>query len=96
MKCLKPAFSADTALQVISLGSRSTLAPVEIDDLDAGLAHLGDLALLEEHHLARVRQDRRHVGGDEVLAVAEPEHQRRGVLGGDDLSGAVSVITTIA
>ena len=47
----------------------------------------GDLSVLEEDHVARVREDRRDVRGDEVLAFAEPDHDRRAIAHGDDGAG---------
>ena len=46
------------------------------------------LAVLQEDHVARVRQQRRDVGGEEGLAFAEAEDDRAAaVLGGDDALG---------
>jgi hypothetical protein len=50
----------------------------------AGLEH-GHVAVLEVDDLARVRKDRRHVGGDEVLVLAEPEEERAPLARGNDL-----------
>ena len=48
---------------------------------DAGDGH--DLVLAELERLAGVLDERRHVGAEEVLAVAEPDHQRRVAPGRD-------------
>ena len=43
------------------------------------------LPVAEEHDVARVAEDRGDVGGDEELAVAQPDDDRRAVADGDDL-----------
>ena len=45
----------------------------------------GHLLVVEEDDVAGVREDGRHVGGDEVLAVAEADDDRRAVADGDEL-----------
>ena len=47
------------------------------------------LLVAEEHHVAGVAEDRRDVRGDEELAVAEADDDRRSVADGDDLLGIV-------
>ena len=47
------------------------------------------LFVAEEDHVARVAEDGRDVGGDEELAVAEADDDRRAVSNGDDLFGVV-------
>src|SRR5213593_430312 len=48
----------------------------------------GHLTVLEDHDVARVAQDRRDIGGDEHLALAEAhDHSPRAVLGGDETVG---------
>ena len=37
----------------------------------------GHVAVGQEEHVARVTQNRRHIGGDEVFAVAQTHHYRR-------------------
>ncbi len=44
-----------------------------------------DVAVLEEDHVARVGDERGRVGGEELLAVGQPEAQRRPVARHDDL-----------
>ena len=62
---------------------------VEGGELDARGGDLGDVSLLEEDHLAGALEERRHVGGEERLPSAEPDDERRGHLGGDDLAGVL-------
>ena len=73
------------------------------DGLAGGINHLhaaaadGDhVAVLEVHHAPRLRHDGRDVGGEEVLAVAQPHHERAAhagagdrvrILEGDDADG---------
>ena len=66
------------------------LLDVPVDVVDHALAHssidarhanrrgvdIGNVALLEEDHLPRVRQDGRNIGCQEVLAVAKAHDQR--------------------
>jgi hypothetical protein len=59
-------------------------AALRVGQRDLVLGHLGEVALLEEDDVAGVRQDRRHIGGDVVLALPETDHQGRGILRGDD------------
>ena len=47
--------------------------------------HDGHFAIVEEHDVARVAQDRRHVRGDKVFAVADADDDRRAVADGDEL-----------
>ncbi len=42
-------------------------------------------AVLEEDHLAGVGEHGRDVGGDEILTVPLADHQRRALLGGNQL-----------
>ena len=62
-------------------GSRWTGSPSRVRDLHAVRGHHRHLAVLEDHHVARVGEDRRDVGGDEHLALAESDdHAARAVL----------------
>ena len=45
----------------------------------------GHVAVGEEEHVARVAENRGHVGGDEVFVVAQADHHRRTRAGGDNL-----------
>ena len=49
------------------------------------------LVLAQLDGVAGVFDERRHVGADEHLAVADAEHQRRGPAGGDDGARLVGV-----
>jgi hypothetical protein len=51
---------------------------IDVEDRHAVAAHFGEVAFFEELEAARHRQQRLHVGGDEVLAVCEADHQRTG------------------
>ena len=58
-------------------------------DLHAVAAQNGDLAVFHVHNVARVLDKRRHVGGDEVLALAEADEQRRVLARSIDMIGIV-------
>ena len=58
--------------------------PCRVEEPHAVGPQDGDLSVLEEDHVARVREDRRDVRGDEVLAVAESDDDRRAIAHGDD------------
>ena len=90
MKCLWPSFSAATALHSIRRGARCTGSPSRPWIAIALRGEDGQLALLEEDHLARVLEDGRDVGGEEALALAVADDERRGVLRRDDLVRAAS------
>ncbi len=62
---------------------------VERGDLSAERGHRRHLALAQDQDLLGVRDDCRDVGGDEVLAVADPDHQRRVEPGADQKLGIV-------
>ena len=57
----------------------------EIREHGAGLRDHGHFLIAEEHDVARVLQDGRDVGGDEVFALAETHDHRRTVPHGDEL-----------
>jgi len=56
-----------------ALGRRA----VEARDADALAGDGDDLVLAELHRLAGVLDERRDVGAEEVLALPEPDHERR-------------------
>ena len=60
---------------------------VESHQAHAMRGELGQLAVLEHDGAAGMTEDRRNIGSNEVLAVAQPEHQWRRRLGGDQLVG---------
>ena len=71
MKCRYWPFSAASADSSLSrIGAIGAVA-VAIDDAHAAAPDLGDVAFLEEHEAPGHRQQRRDVGGDEVLVDAE-------------------------
>ena len=47
--------------------------------------------VVREHHAPRLLQECGRVRGDEVLAVAQPDHERRLEAGADELVGVVCV-----
>jgi hypothetical protein len=55
----------------------------------------GHLAVLEVDHVARVGEDRAHVAGHEVLAVADADEQRAALARRDDLVGSRPCITAM-
>lgn len=64
---------------------------VEVDDLDAVRGDGDDLVLAELERVLGGRDERGDVGAEEVLAVAEPDDERRVVPGADDGGRGVSV-----
>ena len=63
---------------------------VELGDLDAMTRDHGDVLVLQHHDVAGVGEDGRDVGGDEGLALAQPDHDAAGaVLGRDQSVGRV-------
>ncbi len=62
-----------------------TARPGVVGELDAAGRDDRHLLVAEEHDVARVAQHRGDVGGDEELAVAEPDHDRRTVAHRHDL-----------
>ena len=65
-------------------------APVEIGEMHAVLGQHRHVAVGQEDHVARVAQDRRHIGGHEIFAVAQPDHHRRPGARGHDLIGILA------
>ena len=70
----------------MSRGARSIAAPSKAQ-AHAVRGELGQFAVLEHDGATGVAEDRRDVGGDEVLVIAQPEHQRRRGLRCDQLVG---------
>ncbi len=56
---------------------RFTGRAVEVGEVDAFRRQNGHVAVGQEKHVARVAQDRGHVRGDEVLAIAETDDNGR-------------------
>src|SRR5680860_1520573 len=76
-------------VDVVGLGFRGT--PMEVGDLDAGGGDRDDLVLPELEGIASVLDECGDVGGEEVLAIAEADDQRRVSTGGNDhVRGPVS------
>ena len=84
MKWSKPPFSAASGVQSTRVTSRSRGAPSTSVIVGARRAEVDHVALLEEDHPVGVGKDRRHVGGEERLAVAEPHHERHVLPGADE------------
>ena len=66
-------------------------AAVEVADLDAVGGDRDDLVLPDREGVAGVLDEGRDVGAEEVLAVAEADHERRVAAGADDEAGLVLV-----
>ena len=62
---------------------------VEIGELHAVGSDDGEIAIGQKENVASVIEDRGNVGGDKVFVVAEADHQRRSIAGGDDLVGLI-------
>ena len=60
---------------------------VEVGELDAGGGEDGHVAIGEEVDVARVVENAGNVGGDEGLAFADADDDRRAEARGDDLVG---------
>ena len=58
---------------------------VEVGELYAFWRDDGEVAVAEEEQVARVIQDRGHVGGDEVFVFAQTDDRRRAIARGNDL-----------
>ncbi len=67
------------------------LAGDGVDDLDTFGRDRRDLAVVRELHAARLREERREVRCEEVLALAEPDDHRRLVAHADELVRMVAV-----
>ena len=62
---------------------------VEVGELHARGRDHGQVAVGQEEQVARVIEDRRHVGGDEVLVLAQADDRRRAIARGHDLVGLI-------
>ena len=89
MKCLYPAFSAMTGSHETRVLFFETARAGIVGELDARRRDDRHLLVAEEHDVAGVAENRGNVGGDEELAVAETDDDRRAVADGDDLVGVV-------
>ena len=58
-------------------------AAFDIENLDAFFTDLGNIAVFHKDHAPRVRQERRHVGGQKVFFFAQTNDERRVFAGGD-------------
>jgi hypothetical protein len=74
-----PVQSLDLAVERLSLA---------VEDPRLVVGQPGQVAVFEEHHVLGVGQERRRVRGQELLAVADAQHQRRPLPGGHDLAPA--------
>ena len=66
------------------VGVRETGAPAKVGDLDAVPGHHRHVLVLEDDDVARVREQRRNVGGEEGLPLPEPDHHAAGAVLGRD------------
>ena len=57
---------------------------IEVHDADALRSEHGDVAVRQEKHVARVREDRGNVGRDEIFVLSQADHGRRAGARGDD------------
>ncbi len=71
----------------LGLGGRA----VEVGDLDALAGDRDDLVLAELERVAGVLDEGGHVGGEEVLAVPDPDHERGVAAGADHAVGVLGV-----
>ncbi len=62
----------------------------KVAQLHAGRGDDCQVAVGQEEQIAGVIEDGRHVGGDKVLVLAQADHRRRAVAGGDDLVALVA------
>ena len=67
------------------------LGAVDVGDRHAPWPQVGDVAVLEEHHLVRVGQDGRHVAREEALAIGQPDHEGHVLAGPDKPVGLAAV-----
>ncbi len=63
---------------------------VEIGELHSLLCNYGEIAIGKEKQVAGVKQDRGHVGGDEVFVFAETNDGRRAITGSHNLIRVVN------
>ena len=89
MKSSNPPFWARATSHSTSKGSTLDLGAVEIGDANAVGPHLDDLVLVDRQDGPRLLEHRGDVRGEDVLAVAEPDDQRRGDADPDDDVGFV-------
>ena len=71
--------------------SPSTGVAVDVGDAHAVAAKLDELVLVDRPRGPGVGDERGHVAGEEVLAVAEPDDERQVAPGADDEVGLVAV-----
>ena len=88
MKLDQPPFSAAEASQATSNGSTSTGLPSKSVTVTRVGRDGDDLVLADRHGAAGVLDEGGDVGAEEVLAVAEPDHERRVAAGADDDAAA--------
>ena len=87
----QPPLSAAAASQVTSNGSTSTALPEKSVTSTPRRRDRDDLVLPDRERVAGVLDERRDVGAEEVLALAEPDHERRVAARADDEPGLVLV-----
>ena len=91
MKLDQPPFSAAEASQPTSKVARFDGGAAEVDDLDAVGADGDELVLPDLHRALGELDEGGDVGAEEVLALAEADHERRVAASADDDAGLVGV-----
>ena len=87
----QPPLSAAAASHSTSNGSTSTVLPAKSVTATPLGRDRDDLVLADREGVAGVLDERGDVGAEEVLALAEPDHERRVAAGADDEAGLVLV-----
>ena len=87
----KPPFSAAERSQVTWYGCTVAGSPAKVITSTSSRGDRHDLVLAELDRLAGVLDEGGDVGGEEVLALADPDHQRRVPAGGDHRVGLLGV-----
>ena len=59
--------------------------PVKICELDAVRRDNGHVAVGKKENIAGVMKNRRHIGRNKILVVAQTDHSRRSIASGDNL-----------
>ena len=87
----QPPLSAAEASHSTSNGSTSTALPAKSVTVDAVGRDRDDLVLADRERVAGVLDEGGDVGAEEVLALAQADHERRVAAGADDEPGLVLV-----
>ena len=76
MKWLYWPFSADSADNSLSRTAPLDGCAIPVKDAHGAAADIGNIALFEEHEPSRHRQQRRDVGSNEALVLADSDDDR--------------------